>query len=51
MRALGARFPQNVGKGVGKDEEGDLHRRQASRQLLELAQQARRNRRKGGVDL
>ena len=36
---------------VEKDEGGCLHQRQAGRQLLGLEQKARRNRRKGEVDL
>ena len=41
----------NVSRRVGKDEAGYFHQRQASRQLQEFAQQARRRRRNGVVDL
>jgi hypothetical protein len=41
----------NISRRVGKGEAGCFHRRQASRQLLEFAQQARRRRRNGVVDL
>ena len=41
----------NISRRVGKGEAGCFHQRQASRQLREFAQQARRRRRNGGVDL
>src|SRR3981189_1082273 len=41
----------NVSRRVEKDEAGYFHQRQASRQLLEFAQQARRRRRNDVVDL
>jgi hypothetical protein len=51
-RALVARFRvSNVSKRVGKDKASCFHQRQASRQLQEFAQQARRKRRNSVVDL
>jgi hypothetical protein len=41
----------NVSRSVKRDETGCFHQRQASRQLPEFAQQARRRRRNGVVDL
>jgi len=41
----------NISRRVGKGEAGCFHQRQASRQLPEFAQQARRRRRNGVVDL
>jgi hypothetical protein len=41
----------NISRRVEKDEAGYFHQRQASRQLREFAQQARRRRRNGVVDL
>jgi hypothetical protein len=41
----------NISRRVGKGEAGCFHQRQASRQLREFAQQARRRRRNGVVDL
>jgi hypothetical protein len=41
----------NVSRRVEKDEAGCFHQRQASKQLPESAQQARRRRRNGVVDL
>ena len=41
----------NVSRRVEKDEAGCFHQKQASRHLQEFAQQARRRRRNGVVDL
>ena len=41
----------NISRRVGKGEAGYFHQRQASRQLWEFAQQARRRRRNDVVDL
>jgi hypothetical protein len=41
----------NIGRGEEKDEGGRRHRKQAGRQLQEPTRQARRNRRRGEVDL
>jgi hypothetical protein len=41
----------NISRRVEKDEAGYFHQRQASRQLQEFAQQARRRRRNDVVDL
>jgi len=44
-------YEHNVSRRVEKDEAGCFHQRQASRQLPEFAQQARRRRRNDVVDL
>ena len=41
----------NISRRVGKSKAGCFYQKQASRQLLEFAQQARRRGRNGGADL